>query len=203
MIKEPNSKYSSKGAEKIIKSQIYQYSKWKTAINNTTKSTTFTPPTQGDFAKPENPGISKRRRVRGPMKSGLAEITKVLDSAVTEAVFATPLENETEPEASISAKTSHIFVRALSASSTDLNGSLLNTIKPRWIILYGPDMSFIRKIEVSRFNKVYNALNPDTPVKVFLMVYNNSVEEQQFLTSLRREKEAFEKLILEKGVMQI
>ncbi len=36
-------------------------------------------------------------------------------------------------------------------------------------------------------------------VKVYFLMYSNSVEEQAYLTSLRREKEAFEFLIKEKG----
>jgi DNA excision repair protein ERCC-4 len=36
-------------------------------------------------------------------------------------------------------------------------------------------------------------------VKVYFLIYSNSVEEQAYLTSLRREKEAFEFLIKEKG----
>ena len=36
-------------------------------------------------------------------------------------------------------------------------------------------------------------------IKVFFLMYSNSVEEQAYLTSLRREKDAFEFLIKEKG----
>lgn len=37
-------------------------------------------------------------------------------------------------------------------------------------------------------------------MKVFFLVYGGSVEEQVYLTSLRQEKVAFEKLIMEKKV---
>src|SRR6266540_3196212 len=37
-------------------------------------------------------------------------------------------------------------------------------------------------------------------MRVYYMVYDNSVEEQKYLTSIRREKDAFQKLIQEKGV---
>ncbi|KAJ3050769.1 hypothetical protein HK102_012202, partial [Quaeritorhiza haematococci] len=35
------------------------------------------------------------------------------------------------------------------------------------------------------------------------MVYDNSVEEQRYLSMIRKEKEAFEKLIREKSIMAI
>ena len=38
-------------------------------------------------------------------------------------------------------------------------------------------------------------------VKVYFLMYSNSVEEQAYLTSLRREKEAFEFLIKEKSTL--
>lgn len=36
-------------------------------------------------------------------------------------------------------------------------------------------------------------------IRVYFMVYDNSVEEQNYLSTIRREKEAFEKLIREKS----
>lgn len=37
-------------------------------------------------------------------------------------------------------------------------------------------------------------------LKVYFMVYENSVEEQKYLTMVRKEKDAFEKLIRDKSV---
>jgi len=47
---------------------------------------------------------------------------------------------------------------------------------------------------------VYKAENPGAPLRVYFLMYENSVEEQRYLSSLRKEKEAFEMLIREKAV---
>ena len=74
---------------------------------------------------------------------------------------------------------------------------LINELKPKYFVLYDCDISVVRQIEV------YQASNPDTRVKVFFMMYGKSVEEQAYLSSLRHEKEAFEKLINEKANMVV
>ena len=48
--------------------------------------------------------------------------------------------------------------------------------------------------------KLFKATNPELPIKVFFMVYDNSIEERKYLSLIRREKDAFEKLIKEKSV---
>jgi hypothetical protein len=75
------------------------------------------------------------------------------------------------------------------------NWMMLDLIKPQWIIIYTPDISIVRKLEM------YKVLNPINTHKVYFMVYDNSVEEQQYLTSLQKEKESFERLIQQKGVI--
>ncbi|XP_015913172.1 DNA repair endonuclease XPF [Parasteatoda tepidariorum] len=64
---------------------------------------------------------------------------------------------------------------------------------PKYMVFYDGDMELIRRIEL------YQALNPKTRIKVYFLIYSGSSEEQSFLTSLRREKEAFEYLIREKA----
>ncbi|XP_055925203.1 DNA repair endonuclease XPF-like [Argiope bruennichi] len=64
---------------------------------------------------------------------------------------------------------------------------------PKYMIFYDGDMELIRRIEL------YQALNSEKKLKVYFLVYSGSSEEQAFLTSLRREKEAFEFLIKEKA----
>jgi DNA excision repair protein ERCC-4 len=49
--------------------------------------------------------------------------------------------------------------------------------------------------------QMYKASNPGTPLRVYFLNYENSVEEQRYLSSLRKEKEAFEKLIHQKAVL--
>ncbi|KAJ1988666.1 DNA repair protein RAD16 [Coemansia spiralis] len=77
------------------------------------------------------------------------------------------------------------------------NEKLLESLKPTHIIMYDPDPAFIRQIEV------YQA-HSQTPLKqVYFMVYDNSLEEQRYLSAIRRERESFEKLIKEKATIVI
>ena len=70
----------------------------------------------------------------------------------------------------------------------------LTEITPSYVVMYGADISAIRQLEVYQNN------NPSIAVKIYFLVYGNSVEEQAYLTSLRKEKEAFDKLIATKTV---
>ena len=63
-----------------------------------------------------------------------------------------------------------------------------------FIVVYDCDMSFVRQVEV------YQAVHNESKVRVYFLVYAASTEEQAYLTTLRREKEAFEMLIREKAV---
>lgn len=55
-------------------------------------------------------------------------------------------------------------------------------------------------IHFNHFNQVHQCLESVTQIKVYFLIYTSSVEEQAYLTTLRREKEAFEFLIKEKSV---
>ncbi|KAI8332645.1 hypothetical protein BC941DRAFT_436197 [Chlamydoabsidia padenii] len=79
----------------------------------------------------------------------------------------------------------------------DIDEQVLEDHQPRYIIMYDPNPAFIRRVEV------YRALNPSLQVRVYFMVYDSSVEEQKYLSLIRKEKEAFEKLIREKSIMAI
>ncbi len=63
-----------------------------------------------------------------------------------------------------------------------------------FICILGLDL--IRKIEVHRARVV-----EVQDIKVYFLSFHNSVEEQIYLTSIQREKRAFETLIQEKGTM--
>ncbi|KAF7529189.1 hypothetical protein G7054_g9934 [Neopestalotiopsis clavispora] len=79
----------------------------------------------------------------------------------------------------------------------DQDEHVLEEIKPRYIIMYEPDASFIRRVEV------YRSSHSDRNVRVYFMFYGGSVEEQRYLASVRREKDAFTKLIKERASMTI
>ncbi|KAI5965181.1 rad16 [Candida pseudojiufengensis] len=71
--------------------------------------------------------------------------------------------------------------------------SFLDELSPSHIILYEPNLSFIRRIEL------YQSINFENPAKLYFMYYGNSVEEQKHLLRIKKEKESFTKLIKEKA----
>uniref|UniRef100_F6XDG9 DNA repair endonuclease XPF n=1 Tax=Ciona intestinalis TaxID=7719 RepID=F6XDG9_CIOIN len=73
----------------------------------------------------------------------------------------------------------------------------LEEIQPRYVILYDSSIHFVRQLEV------YKACRPGIPLRVYFLTFQSSAEEQVYLTSLRREKEAFHSLIQEKATMVI
>ncbi|KAH9934024.1 uncharacterized protein BXZ73DRAFT_89675 [Epithele typhae] len=85
-----------------------------------------------------------------------------------------------------------VLVRPYSDDSDD---QVLQEIKPRFIVMYEPNLEFIRRIEV------YRNSNPGLGVRVYFMMYKLSCEEGKYLTGLRREKDSFERLIRERGSM--
>ncbi|KAJ1805866.1 DNA repair protein RAD16, partial [Coemansia sp. RSA 2599] len=73
---------------------------------------------------------------------------------------------------------------------------LLESLRPTHIVMYDPEPAFIRDIEL------YQTLG--APLKqVYFLVYDNSIEEQRYLSAIRRERESFEKLIREKSTLVI
>ena len=68
-------------------------------------------------------------------------------------------------------------------------GAGLRATKPSFIVMMDPDQSFIRDIEL------FKADNPGWPCRVYFLVYKDSVEEQRYLASVKRERKAFESLI--------
>lgn len=76
----------------------------------------------------------------------------------------------------------------------DMDEHVLEEVKPRYVIMYEPDAAFIRRVEV------YRSSHTDRNVRVYFMYYGGSVEEQRYLSAVRKEKDAFTRLIKEKGV---
>ena len=74
-------------------------------------------------------------------------------------------------------------------------GQLLYRLRPRYVIMYDCDLTFVRQVEV------YQAMRKEDQVRVYFVIYDASAEEQAYLTTIRREKEAFEMLIREKAVI--
>ncbi|XP_060116834.1 DNA repair endonuclease XPF [Heteronotia binoei] len=74
---------------------------------------------------------------------------------------------------------------------------VLHEVDPRYVVLYDAELTFVRQLEI------YKASRPGKPLRVYFLIYGGSTEEQRYLTTLRKEKEAFEKLIREKASMVI
>ncbi|TEA20412.1 DNA repair protein rad16 [Colletotrichum sidae] len=79
----------------------------------------------------------------------------------------------------------------------DHDEHVLEEVKPRYIIMYEPDAAFIRRVEV------YRSSHNDRNVRVYFLYYGESVEEQRYLSGVRREKDAFTKLIRERASMSL
>ncbi|TFY75345.1 hypothetical protein EWM64_g8667 [Hericium alpestre] len=81
------------------------------------------------------------------------------------------------------------------AYSDDTDDRMLSELQPRFIVMFEPSQDFIRRVEV------YKNSNPGLGVRVYFMLYQTSCEEHKYLAGLRKEKDAFESLIKERGVM--
>ncbi|GAA5918704.1 hypothetical protein JCM5296_003677 [Sporobolomyces johnsonii] len=79
----------------------------------------------------------------------------------------------------------------------DEDDRVLEELRPKYVVMYDPDPAFVRRIEA------YRAAHQKLAIRVYFLVYKDSVEEQKYLSSIRKEKDAFVKLIHEKGSMAI
>nr|ODN98611.1 DNA excision repair protein ERCC-4 [Cryptococcus depauperatus CBS 7855] len=79
-----------------------------------------------------------------------------------------------------------VIIRPYGGEDDDI---LLQELRPRFIVMYEPNLAFIRRLEV------YKNCNRGLSLRVYQMVYTNSFEEDRFLSTIQREAEAFKKLI--------
>ena len=89
-----------------------------------------------------------------------------------------------------------VLIQSLQIGSFAIN-RLIQEYRPRYVILYDHDIGVVRQLEV------FQADNPGFQIKVYFVMYSKSVEEQAYLSSIRQEKDAFEKLIREKETMVV
>ncbi|CAK5074457.1 unnamed protein product [Meloidogyne enterolobii] len=68
----------------------------------------------------------------------------------------------------------------------------LETLKPLYIIMYSQDMAATR---------TFKCLNEDHPLELYVLMYEDSYEEERYLSSLQRENEAIETLIKEQSLL--
>ncbi|KAL2757845.1 hypothetical protein ACRALDRAFT_2132558 [Sodiomyces alcalophilus JCM 7366] len=79
----------------------------------------------------------------------------------------------------------------------DQDEQVLEQVKPRYVVMYEPDAAFIRRVEV------YRSSHSSRNVRVYFLYYGGSVEEQRYLATVRREKDAFAKMIKERAGMSL
>lgn len=71
--------------------------------------------------------------------------------------------------------------------------TILDTLQPKYVILYEPNLEFIRQLDL------YKHVHPTT--KIYLLYYRDTVEEQHHLTTLKREKKIFVRLLKERNTI--
>ncbi|ABN67237.2 DNA repair protein [Scheffersomyces stipitis CBS 6054] len=223
-IKVSGKKYFS--SRRFMISKLHEYLQWK-EINNLSKQlnedleksedqTEEQIITSKSFTRNGQPA-SKRRRTRGASSTarvaklysgenrGAVDIDEnvlgqmdqeIVESEEDDVVETGPTGLFVETEDIIVPSLSHINMGdqvIIQVYDEGRNDALLQEISPSYIIMYEPNLSFIRRTEI------FQAINRDQPAKVFVMFYSNSTEEQKYLLRLKKEKDAFTKLIREKA----
>mmetsp|Transcript_18847 Transcript_18847/g.31436 ORF Transcript_18847/g.31436 Transcript_18847/m.31436 type:complete len:475 (+) Transcript_18847:1828-3252(+) len=79
----------------------------------------------------------------------------------------------------------------------------LRDLSPSYIILLDPEVAIIRMIETYQAGLKQNMQVPRAPTKVYFLMYQESIEEHRYSTSLQREKKSFEELIQKKSHMVV
>ncbi|UKZ74043.1 hypothetical protein TrVFT333_001697 [Trichoderma virens FT-333] len=166
------------------------------ALNSATDSR----PGHGGSLRGGKAPANKRRRMRGGgnvggsmIMSGQVQITEEEALQQKDDIAADPLE-DMEDYYQLYEMQDLVVVHAYDG---DQDEHVLEEVKPRYIIMYEPDAAFIRRVEV------YRSSHNDRNVRVYFLYYGGSVEEQRYLSSVRREKDAFTKLIKERASMSL
>jgi DNA excision repair protein ERCC-4 len=212
-------------AELMMRRRLRDYLNWKRSLSNVNKNLSQS----GEDDRPGNPSESsaaqsahqgrpppnKRRRVRGG-GAVTSAAGRVPNSSVQTDVElpgqVVSLLSEIEPTEVEEMQKEEVIVDELEDMEDfyelydmndlvmihpydgDMDEHILEEVRPRYIIMYEPDPAFIRRVEV------YRSSHSGRSVKVYFMYYGGSVEEQRYLSAVRREKDSFTKLIKEKGV---
>lgn len=110
---------------------------------------------------------------------------------------APPEERQKEAEAAMNNQGSGKPCPPVHFYALESEQRILDILRPSFVIVYDPEMAFVREMEV------YKAENPSKSLKVYFLFYDNSTEAQKFEASIRRENSAFESLIRQKASMMI
>lgn len=133
-----------------------------------------------------SPGIGEGKNGRNLIDAG--GLVKYIEKGVLQ-------KHNPDLDAELLQKTKRLPPLHFYSFDSDLH--ILDILQPSVVILYHPDVAFIREIEI------YKAENPSKKVKVYFLFYEESTEVQKFEASIRRENGAFESLIRQKSLMMI
>ncbi|KAF2669391.1 DNA repair protein [Microthyrium microscopicum] len=207
----------------MLKDKLRSYIYWKRAfakMNDSLKADVAqSMESKGEAQRdaPRRGPPNKRRRVRGGAASAstASRIETSRTAGDKEAHLASLLENEVQAVGADGLPEEEVVVDPLSDKDTyfellemqdliivhpydgDIDEHAIEEVRPRYVIMYEPEAAFIRRVEV------YRSSHTDRNIRVYFMYYKDSVEEQMYLASVRREKDAFTKLIRERGNMAI
>lgn len=213
-------------AEIMMRRRLREYLDWKRSLSNVNRNLSTkaandesqsgkSQPQSGTPSQQGKAPPNKRRRVRGGGAVSSAAGRVPNSSVQTEVELpdqVTSLLDEIQPTEVEEIQKEEIIIDVLEDMDDfyelydmndlvvvhpydgDMDEHILEEIRPRYIIMYEPDPAFIRRVEVYRSSHV------GRDVKVYFIYYGGSVEEQRYLSAVRREKDSFSKLIKEKGV---
>ncbi|CAO3677620.1 unnamed protein product [Rhizopus microsporus] len=210
----------------FLKSLALRFFKWRSTIHQmqVAASTRQNTTPQSTNITRGRPPPNKRRRVRGGSTAAAGpgrEGTSLADTFSNDVIQVASILDDDEEKEEIEeeeGETSQMNFRiddtsddilptfeeipknsiiTIQSYDDDLHEQILEDTQPRFIIMFDPNPAFVRQVEV------YRAKHPTIDVRVYFMLYENSVEEQNYLSLIKKEKESFEKLIHEKSVMAI
>ncbi|PLB37276.1 ssDNA endodeoxyribonuclease RAD1 [Aspergillus candidus] len=215
-------------ADVLMRRRLREYLDWKKTLSNINKNLSVQQngdrQTGGsrDSPAPANlPGRAppnKRRRVRGggAVSSAAGRVPNTsVQTDVEQPGQVTELIDEVQPTEIEEAQKAEIVIDFLDDMEDyyelydmndlvmvhpydgDVDEHILEEVRPRYIIMYEPDPAFIRRVEV------YRSSHAGRNVRVYFIYYGGSVEEQRYLSAVRREKDSFTKLIKEKSNMAV
>lgn len=148
----------------------------------------------------------KRRRARQAqtqypsLDADAPELPIDVDPGTLKSAPSLPMEHATPvSNVSIAQNSDHLLIWPYASGTSehtasgldgDLDARILEEFRPHYIIIYDPNLGFTRRVEI------YRTLSPKhQPLTVYSLVYDSSVEEQRYLSQIRKERSAFENLI--------
>ncbi|KKK22429.1 DNA repair protein [Aspergillus rambellii] len=228
---DESSQEKARSANVMLRRRLREYIDWKSSLSNVNKNlSTKSPNGEPLAAKGQDsprpsaqqgrPPPNKRRRVRG---GGTGAVTPTPGRAPNTSVQTdveasdqmSSLLNEIQPTEAEETQKEEIVIDDFEDMDEfyelydmddlvmvhpydgDMDEHILEEVRPRYIIMYEPDSAFIRRVEVYRSSHI------GRNVRVYFMYYGGSVEEQRYLSAVRREKDSFTKLIKEKSTMAV